>query len=475
MEKEETVKETTSRRTRRHSKEEEVVQLEEDQTRKSRRTRKDSKEETKPKETAEESFLEEDKEETIERKTTRGSRRNIKEDEKTSVHEKKPKPTEDNAKSERSSRTRAKASDESSELHEEVEGEKKGPEESHKLSPSEEKAKPAVGRGRRAAKKDLPQVSTPVASRKRGQALKAEVEVKRKKSDEGEEQEELGEVETPKSRRGRPRKLAAETENLQSGKEISTPEPSPSRSTRQRPSSALSNPTEARTPRRTNRMSTSAAATSPYVAQSGSAPKILFTGVVDTAGEETIRSLGGDIAESVFDCTHLVTDRVRRTVKFLCALARGIPIVTLDWIEKCKKSGRFLSHAGFLVHDKEQEKNFSFMLSESLQKAKRRPLFEGYDIHVTANVKPEPDHMKDIIRCSGATFLPKMPRSFKEKCVVVSCPEDAARCKSVPASVPITSAEFILSGILRQEVNPTAYLLNPAAPDTVPTPAKRRR
>ncbi|XP_073497865.1 mediator of DNA damage checkpoint protein 1 isoform X2 [Phyllobates terribilis] len=463
MVKEEMVKETTSRRTRRLSKEEEVVKLQEDQNKKPKKTKEDSKEEAKFEETVEESFHE--VKEEVEKKTTRKTRKNLKDDEKES------KQTEDNSKAERSTRARPKTSNESRESHEELEVNKTA-DESSKLSP-QENLQPAVGRGRLAAKKeDIPQVSTPVSSRKRGQATKAE-EVKRKKSDKEDEQEELGMIETPKSRKGRPRKLISESENLQTVKEIPPPDPSPSRGTRQR--SALSTTPEARTPRRTNRTSTSVAVTSPYVAQSGSAPKILFTGVVDTEGEEVILSLGGEIAESVFECTHLVTDRVRRTVKFLCALARGIPIVTLDWIDKCKKSRCFLSPTGFLVKDKEQEKIFNFMLSQSLQKAKKRPLLEGYEIHVTANVKPEPDHMKDIIRCSGATFLPKLPRSFKEKCVIVSCPEDAARCKSVPASVPITSAEFILSGILRQEVNPAAYLLNPTAPDTGPTPAKRRR
>lgn len=61
---------------------------------------------------------------------------------------------------------------------------------------------------------------------------------------------------------------------------------------------------------------------------------MLFTGVIDEEGEHVVTELGGSMAKSVFDCTILVTDRVRRTVKFLCALARGIPIVTLDWLEK---------------------------------------------------------------------------------------------------------------------------------------------
>lgn len=40
-------------------------------------------------------------------------------------------------------------------------------------------------------------------------------------------------------------------------------------------------------------------------------------------------------------------------------------------------------------------------------------LSQGYAIHVTKSVKPEPVHMKDIITCSGASFLPKMPSVHK--------------------------------------------------------------
>lgn len=40
-------------------------------------------------------------------------------------------------------------------------------------------------------------------------------------------------------------------------------------------------------------------------------------------------------------------------------------------------------------------------------------LSQGYEIHVTKSVKPEPVQMKDILTCSGASFLPKMPSSDK--------------------------------------------------------------
>ncbi|TFJ96450.1 50S ribosomal protein L11 [Platysternon megacephalum] len=204
-------------------------------------------------------------------------------------------------------------------------------------------------------------------------------------------------------------------------------------------------------------------------------PQVLFTGVIDEAGERVVSALGGALARSVFDCTHLVTDRVRRTVKFLCALARGVPIVTLDWLDKSGRSACFLSPSGFLVRDTEQERNFHFNLGQSLQRARRGALLQGYEIHVTPNVKPEPEHMKDIIQCSGGVFLPHMPRTYKDKRIIISCSEDLPRCRpALSARLPVASTEFILTGILQQAVDLASYRLDETSPQPSATaPATR--
>ena len=36
----------------------------------------------------------------------------------------------------------------------------------------------------------------------------------------------------------------------------------------------------------------------------------MFTGVIDKDGEETVNELGGEMIDSVYQCTHLVTDKV---------------------------------------------------------------------------------------------------------------------------------------------------------------------
>ncbi|CAL8247425.1 unnamed protein product [Lota lota] len=204
--------------------------------------------------------------------------------------------------------------------------------------------------------------------------------------------------------------------------------------------------------------------------------KVLFTGLVDEAGEKVVVRLGGSLALGVSDMTHLVTDKVRRTVKFLCAMARGIPVVTTQWLEKSAKAGSFLSPSAFIVKDMEQEKKFNFCLQESISIASNQPLLQGYKIHVTKSVKPEPTHMLDIISCCGASFLGKMPSSHKEQTVVVSCEEDWPLCgPAVAAALPVVSAEFLLTGILQQKADVEAYAL-PSAPATTtpPQPAGAR-
>ncbi|MEQ2310769.1 hypothetical protein AMECASPLE_012626, partial [Ameca splendens] len=239
---------------------------------------------------------------------------------------------------------------------------------------------------------------------------------------------------------------------------------------RKRPVSSNSSPV-AKTPR----SSSASPATVSRLRAGSQAYKVLFTGVVDESGERVLARLGGAMAKGVSDMNCLVTDKVRRTVKFLCAVAKGVPVVTTQWLEKSGKAGSFLSPYAFVVKDPEQEKKFSFSLQESLRTASSQPLLQGYEIHVTKSVKPEPVHMKDIITCSGATFLPKMPTAHKPRTVVISCEEDLRLCgPAMSASLLIVTAEFILTGILQQRVDFETHALPPPVTNLQPAAGRER-
>ena len=57
---------------------------------------------------------------------------------------------------------------------------------------------------------------------------------------------------------------------------------------------------------------------------------------------QIIKALGGELVESIDDCTHIVTDKVRRTVKFLCGVARGLLVVDAAWLDSCKQARMFV-------------------------------------------------------------------------------------------------------------------------------------
>ncbi|KAK4805458.1 hypothetical protein QYF61_000593, partial [Mycteria americana] len=213
-------------------------------------------------------------------------------------------------------------------------------------------------------------------------------------------------------------------------------------------------------------------------------PQVLFTGVVASPDMEVaLKTLGGSMATSVFDCTHLVTDRVRRTVKFLCAVARGVPIVTPEWLHEvpwgchhvcppCPQSvrgGRVLVPGPFLVRDSQQERHFGFSLAQALRRARRHPLLQGYEVHVTPSVRPEPEHMRDIITCSGGTFLPTMPHTYGPRRLVISCQADSGCwAPALGARLPLASPELLLTGLLRQRLQLQPFLLPPPAPPRFP-------
>ena len=69
-------------------------------------------------------------------------------------------------------------------------------------------------------------------------------------------------------------------------------------------------------------------------------PVIIFTFILEDKYRNIISKLGGRITSNVCEATHLITDKVRRTIKFLSCLARGCEILSSDWLTKSKMAGK---------------------------------------------------------------------------------------------------------------------------------------
>nr|XP_050031527.1 mediator of DNA damage checkpoint protein 1-like isoform X1 [Dermacentor andersoni] len=191
-------------------------------------------------------------------------------------------------------------------------------------------------------------------------------------------------------------------------------------------------------------------------------PKVLFTGIDSTSTEEqVVRDLGGAIATNASMCTHLVTDKFRRTVKALCCIGKGTPIVDVAWIKKCQEAGAFVDHMPHMLLDKKAEKTLHFSLRDTLAKASAGGVLRGWSVHATPHVLPSPSDMKEIVMCAGGKYLDNLPaRTSTSTTVVVSCKEDLKACSRARNNgVPIVAAEFVLSGLLQHKLDMEAHRL----------------
>ena len=70
--------------------------------------------------------------------------------------------------------------------------------------------------------------------------------------------------------------------------------------------------------------------------------KVLFTGIVPSREHQRVISkLGGSIVESATECSVLVAENCKRTCKLLACVARGVPVVTLQWLQTSSRANAF--------------------------------------------------------------------------------------------------------------------------------------
>lgn len=191
---------------------------------------------------------------------------------------------------------------------------------------------------------------------------------------------------------------------------------------------------------------------------------VLFTGLSDESYKTAALKLGALVTDNPGQATILVTDKVRRTFKFFCAVSRSIPIASVKWIEASKKVGHFVDSQTFILHDPIAENKFEFKLEQSLKRASEKQLLDGYTIIITPKVQqPTINEIKSMIQVSGGKTLVRAPRAWSPNTVIISCEADNEYVQKMlskaPANrdIPVVTVEFILSGILKQELDEKRY------------------
>ncbi|XP_072744675.1 uncharacterized protein Ptip [Anoplolepis gracilipes] len=194
-------------------------------------------------------------------------------------------------------------------------------------------------------------------------------------------------------------------------------------------------------------------------------PRILFSGINPRKHAKRIRELGGALAASWRDATHLIMSAPLRTVKLLCCLSRCKFIVSLQWLLDCSTKNTFVDESAYMLGDAEFEKNFNCNIEKALASPNRGTVLKSKIFFVTPSVIPSPSAMAEIIESAGGT-MEKTRRTVaqiqemntgKLNYIIITHENDLHLLSDVlRANISVYSAEIVLGAIARQYFQPDA-------------------
>merc|ERR1719228_997433 len=98
---------------------------------------------------------------------------------------------------------------------------------------------------------------------------------------------------------------------------------------------------------------------------------VMFTGFISESDSALVKDLGGFLTEELSKCTVLVADSMKRTVKLLCMVGRGVPVVGESWLVESRASKRLVDPWPHILKEPAAEKKLGMRLEESVRLAKK--------------------------------------------------------------------------------------------------------
>ncbi|KAJ6788367.1 hypothetical protein PWT90_02903 [Aphanocladium album] len=136
-----------------------------------------------------------------------------------------------------------------------------------------------------------------------------------------------------------------------------------------------------------------------------------FTRWVEDKNKEDVdrrklRDLGIQIVQEGQPCDYLAAPHIVRTVKFLCALARGPEVISSTFIDAALETGTLPPVNKYVLKDKDAESRYNFKLDKSVGRAKanRGRLLQGVAVYCTETIKNGPQSYRVIAEANGAIF-----------------------------------------------------------------------
>ena len=159
----------------------------------------------------------------------------------------------------------------------------------------------------------------------------------------------------------------------------------------------------------------------------------------------------------------LVTSKIVRTTKFLCAINKGLAIFPKSVLTEAKgfKSLPRLNEPSLWLQDPDGEAKYEFSLQASIERARKRPLFRNFEIYFYKNGIGEfsTEEFRDLITSAGGKVVGKLLKCEPgSQCVpdggliVIGTESNKTAAKSFGIEF-IHKIEFIVESCMKQKLD----------------------
>ncbi|KDB24439.1 hypothetical protein H109_03728 [Trichophyton interdigitale MR816] len=129
---------------------------------------------------------------------------------------------------------------------------------------------------------------------------------------------------------------------------------------------------------------------------------------IEDSERTQLRDLGILVIPDPSRCTHLAAPSIKRTQKFLNALAHAPVIINSNFITDCLEKKELLDPNDYILKDKASEKKYNFTLEKARQRAKKneQKLLSGHTIYCTDKINGGIEAFQAIIEANGGQCVP---------------------------------------------------------------------
>lgn len=181
--------------------------------------------------------------------------------------------------------------------------------------------------------------------------------------------------------------------------------------------------------------------------------------------------MGGSIAKTLKEATHLVMGQLGRTNKLINAITLGLIIIPDTWVRQCDTERKFVPESAFKFDTKDFDEMYKCDLNKTLSMPIRNKLFTNRAFYITPSVFPTASELKEMIELAGGV-VEKKRRSLPQieavnatvpyTYIILTAQNDlhlVYDCLKHSNQKIVASSEVVFNSVLNQIVNVDDYLV----------------